>query len=44
MKTIILFRHGKSDWNAHFENDHERPINKRGIKAAKKMGKKLSDR
>ena len=44
MKTIILFRHGKSDWNAHFEDDHDRPINKRGIKAAKKMGKHLSDR
>ena len=44
MKTIILFRHGKSDWNAHFEDDHDRPINKRGIKAAKKMGKLLSDR
>ena len=43
MKTIILFRHGKSDWNAHFEVDHDRPINKRGINAAKKMGKHLSD-
>ena len=44
MKTIILFRHGKSDWNAHFEDDHDRPINKRGTNAAKKMGKHLSDR
>ena len=43
MKTIILFRHGKSDWNAHFEDDHSRPINKRGKNAAKKMGKHLSD-
>ena len=43
MKTIVLFRHGKSDWNVHFENDHERPINKRGINAAKKMGKYLAD-
>ena len=43
MKTIILFRHGKSDWNAHFEDDHDRPINKRGINAAKKMGKYLAD-
>ena len=43
MKTIILFRHGKSDWNVHFENDHDRPINKRGINAAKKMGKYLAD-
>lgn len=43
MKTIVLFRHGKSDWNVHFENDHDRPINKRGINAAKKMGKYLAD-
>ena len=43
MKTIILFRHGKSDWNAHFEDDHSRPMNKRGINAAKKMGKYLAD-
>ncbi|RPH03315.1 MAG: histidine phosphatase family protein [bacterium TMED144] len=42
MKTIVLFRHGKSDWNVHFENDHDRPINKRGINAAKKMGKYLA--
>ena len=35
MKTIILFRHGKLDWNAHFENDYDRPINKRGIKQQK---------
>ena len=43
MKTIVLFRHGKSDWNVHFENDHDRPINERGINAAKKMGKYLAD-
>ena len=44
MKTIILFRHGKSDWNAHFEVDYDRPINKRGINSARKMGKYLTDR
>lgn len=40
-KCLILFRHGKSDWNAEFLTDHERPIAKRGIKAAKVMGKLL---
>lgn len=43
MKTIILFRHGKSDWNANFEHDHERPVAPRGKKASKAMGKWLSE-
>jgi len=38
MKTIILFRHGKSDWNKIYGLDHDRPIAKRGINAAKLMG------
>lgn len=43
MKTIILFRHGKSDWNADFDHDHERPIGKRGRKAARAMGRFLTE-
>ncbi|MEM8487910.1 MAG: histidine phosphatase family protein [Bacteroidota bacterium] len=43
MKTIILFRHGKSDWNADYGQDHERPLAPRGIKAAGAMGKWLRD-
>ena len=39
MKSILLFRHGKSNWKAQYENDHERPLSKRGVKAAKLMGK-----
>ena len=39
MKSILLFRHGKSNWKARYENDHERPLSKRGIEAAKLMGK-----
>ena len=38
MKTLILFRHGKSDWNAKYRKDYERPLAKRGILASKKMG------
>ena len=35
MKSILLFRHGKSDWNASYKRDHDRPLSKRGVKAAK---------
>jgi phosphohistidine phosphatase len=41
-RQLILFRHGKSDWEAGCELDHQRPLAKRGIKAAKVMGKLLS--
>lgn len=41
-KHLILFRHGKSDWATAFQSDHERPVAKRGIKAAKTMGKLLA--
>lgn len=41
MKTVILFRHGKSDWGADFSEDHARPVAPRGIKAARAMGKWL---
>ena len=43
MKTIILFRHGKSDWDSSAESDHERPLAKRGRLAADRMGKYLSE-
>ena len=42
MKSIIIFRHGKSDWNATYDRDHDRPLSKRGFKAAIKMGKYLA--
>lgn len=41
-KKIILYRHAKSDWEADYNNDHERPLASRGIKAATTMGKLLS--
>ena len=43
-KSVILFRHGKSDWDAKYEGDHDRPLAKRGIRDAKQMGKFLSKR
>jgi len=36
--SIIIFRHGKSDWDAVYSIDHDRPLSKRGISASKKMG------
>ena len=42
-KRLLLFRHGKSDWDAPVGGDHERPLNKRGVRAAKTMGRVLAD-
>ena len=42
MKTVLLLRHGKSDWDADYGRDHERPLAKRGVKAAKRMGRFLA--
>ncbi len=42
MKTILLFRHGKSDWDADYEADRNRPLAKRGEKAASLMGRYLA--
>ncbi len=41
MKSIILFRHGKSDWDTNYGSDHDRPLEKKGITSAKKMGNYL---
>ena len=43
MKTLLVMRHGKSDWGAAFGSDHERPLAKRGIKAARRMGRFLTE-
>jgi len=40
-RRIILFRHGKSDWDADYNGDHERPLKKRGKSAARAMGRIL---
>lgn len=38
MKTLYLMRHGKSDWSDPGLADIDRPLKKRGRKAAEKMG------
>jgi len=42
MKTLHLLRHAKSDWANADLGDHERPLNARGIAAAKAMGSRLA--
>ena len=41
MKTIMILRHGKSDWNADFRSDHDRPLAPRGQKASGLIGEFL---
>ena len=43
MHSLILFRHGKSDWDAPYDTDHERPLASRGREAARCMGRLLAD-
>jgi phosphohistidine phosphatase len=38
VKRIYVLRHGKSDWNAEYGADHERPLKGRGVRAARLMG------
>ena len=42
MKYLLLLRHAKSCWKDLSLSDHDRPLNKRGNKAAPKMGEKLN--
>jgi phosphohistidine phosphatase len=39
MKSLLLLRHAKSDWNQPGISDFARPLNKRGIKAAPLIGR-----
>ncbi len=41
MKSLILFRHAKSDWDASSGQDSDRPLAGRGKKAARKIGSYL---
>lgn len=38
MKKLFLLRHAKSDYPANVNDDHERPLNKRGENDSRKMG------
>lgn len=42
MRTLLIMRHAKSDWGAGVEEDHQRPLAPRGVKAAGRMGRFLT--
>lgn len=44
MKTLLLLRHAKSSWDDDDLDDHDRPLNKRGKKAAPRMGQILREK
>jgi phosphohistidine phosphatase len=43
MKTLTLFRHGKSGWDSPVSRDFDRPINARGLKGSRLIGQHLRD-
>ncbi len=42
MKTLIILRHGKSDWSRPGQDDFDRPLNARGCEAARAVGSDLA--
>ena len=44
MRTLYVLRHAKSDWGDSSLSDFDRPLNDRGRKAAKAVGKELRKR
>lgn len=42
MPDLLLLRHAKSDWDANYGRDFDRPLNQRGRDAARTMGRFLS--
>lgn len=38
MPRLILMRHAKSDWGSPGLDDHDRPLNARGIRSARALG------
>jgi phosphohistidine phosphatase len=42
MRGLLLLRHAKSDWHADHGDDRARPLNRRGQKAAKTIGRFLA--
>lgn len=44
MRRLVLMRHAKSSWDDPTLEDHDRPLNKRGIRSAKALGDWLRER
>lgn len=43
MKHLLLLRHAKSDWGNAALHDLERPLNRRGLEAAPRIGRVLGE-
>lgn len=43
MRSLYLLRHAKSDWDNSSLADFDRPLSKRGLSAAPRMGKFMAD-
>ena len=43
MKTLLVMRHAKSDWGAASGSDHDRVLARRGTKAARQVGRFLTE-
>jgi phosphohistidine phosphatase len=41
MKTLTLLRHAKSDWDDTVQRDFDRPLNNRGRRAARTVGREM---
>jgi phosphohistidine phosphatase len=41
VKSVLILRHAKSDWDAGYSSDHERPLARRGVRAAELIGRFL---
>lgn len=44
MKTLCLMRHAKSGWDLPMVADHDRPLARRGVEAAPRVGRHLKER
>jgi phosphohistidine phosphatase len=40
-KELLLVRHAKSSWDDPYLDDHDRPLNDRGLRNAPEMGKRI---
>jgi phosphohistidine phosphatase len=43
MRYLLIMRHAKSDWGSGSGRDHDRPLNPRGIGAARSMGSFITE-
>lgn len=39
MANLMLLRHAKSDWDAEYGSDRDRPLNRRGVRSAQAIGR-----